>query len=65
MKPADNMLNETCSSILRYKHNGAILNITYSTLLLAPINTAEHYQLASHLGFNAIKGDYASRQMAD
>ena len=51
------------NSLLRHKHNGTVLKIAYSDLmvtpgnLLAPINTAEHYLLASHLGFNAIKGD--------
>ena len=51
------------NSLLRHKHNGSVLRIAYSDLmltpgnLLAPINTAEHYLLASHLGFNAIKGD--------
>lgn len=33
------------------------MNIAYSTIDLAPINTAEHFQLAAHLGFNALKGD--------
>lgn len=51
------------NSPLRHKHNGTVLRIAYSDLmltpgnLLAPINTAEHYYLAAHLGFNAIKGD--------
>jgi len=51
------------NSLLRHKHNGSVLRIAYSDLmltpgnLLAPINTAEHYLLAAHLGFNAIKGD--------
>lgn len=34
-----------------------IMNTAYSSIDLAPINTAEHYQLAAHLGFNALKGD--------
>lgn len=44
-------------SILRHKFNGEIMNTAYSTIMLAPINTAEHFHLASHLGFNALKGD--------
>lgn len=39
------------------KFNGEIINTAYSTIGLAPINTREHFQLASHLGFNSIKGD--------
>ncbi|MBE6966627.1 MAG: hypothetical protein E7441_11415 [Ruminococcaceae bacterium] len=34
-----------------------IMNTAYSQITLAPINTAEHFQLAAHLGFNALKGD--------
>lgn len=34
-----------------------IMNTAYSSIDLAPINTAEHYLLAAHLGFNALKGD--------
>ncbi len=34
-----------------------IMNTAYSAIGLAPINTAEHFHLASHLGFNALKGD--------
>lgn len=45
------------SSILRHKFNRTIMNTAYSTIRLAPINTAEHFHLASHLGFNALKGD--------
>ena len=56
-------LSDGENSLLRHKHNGTVLRIAYSDLmltpgnLLAPINTAEHYYLAAHLGFNAIKGD--------
>lgn len=39
------------------KFNGEVMNTAYSTIGLAPINTAEHFQLAAHLGFNALKGD--------
>jgi len=45
------------SKMLSHKFNGEVLNIAYSTVGLAPINTAEHFHLACHLGFNAIKGD--------
>ncbi|MBR1970517.1 MAG: hypothetical protein IKA17_09210 [Clostridia bacterium] len=45
------------NSINGYDFNKEITNIAYSLLGLAPVNTAEHYYLASHLGFNAIKGD--------
>lgn len=41
----------------RYKFLNQIMNTAYSSIDLAPINTAEHYQLAAHLGFNALKGD--------
>lgn len=40
-----------------FKFNNQIMNIAYSLLGIAPVNSAEHYYLASHLGFNAIKGD--------
>jgi len=52
-----NILSIEHSSILRHKFNQEIVNIAYSGLNLAPINTAEHYHLACHLGFNTIKGD--------
>ena len=39
------------------KFGREIMHTAYSTMFLAPVNTAEHYYLASHLGFNAIKGD--------
>ncbi len=39
------------------KFNGEILNTAYSTIGLGPINTAEHFRLAAHLGFNTLKGD--------
>lgn len=39
------------------RFGGKILNIAYSDLLLAPMNTAEHFYLAAHLGFDALKGD--------
>lgn len=39
------------------KFNGEVMNTAYSTIGLAPINSAEHFQLAAHLGFNALKGD--------
>ena len=41
----------------RGKFNGEVMNIAYSDIGIAPINTAEHFQLAAHLGFNALKGD--------
>lgn len=44
-------------SVLCHKFNGAVMNTAYSSIKLAPINTAEHFHLASHLGFNALKGD--------
>jgi len=44
-------------AVLRNKFSGTIMNTAYSSIRLAPINTAEHYHLASHLGFNALKGD--------
>ena len=34
-----------------------ILDIAYSSLGIAPINTAEHYRLAASCGFPALKGD--------
>lgn len=34
-----------------------VLNIAYSDLTLAPMNSAEHFYLAAHLGFDALKGD--------
>lgn len=34
-----------------------LLNIAYSSIGLAPINTAEHYIMAAHCGFNAAKAD--------
>ncbi len=40
-----------------YPFHGCVLNIAYSDLLFAPMNSAEHYQLAAHLGFDALKGD--------
>ena len=40
-----------------HKFNGEVMNTAYSDIGLAPINTAEHFQLAAHLGFNALKGD--------
>lgn len=42
---------------MKFDFNAEIMRTAYSTINLAPINTAEHYQLASHLGFNSIKGD--------
>jgi len=42
---------------MEFAFNSQTLNIAYSSVGLAPINTAEHYQLAAHLGFNALKGD--------
>ncbi len=42
---------------MKFDFNAEIMKTAYSKIGLAPINTAEHYQLASHLGFNAIKGD--------
>lgn len=44
-------------TVLCHKFNATIMNTAYSTIALAPINTAEHFHLASHLGFNALKGD--------
>lgn len=41
----------------RCKFMNQIMNTAYSSIDLAPINTAEHYLLAAHLGFNALKGD--------
>lgn len=37
--------------------SGEIMHTAYSYIGLAPINTAEHFLLAAHLGFNTIKGD--------
>ncbi len=34
-----------------------IVNVAYSTIGVAPINTVEHYLTASKLGFNALKSD--------
>ncbi len=34
-----------------------VLNIAYSDLNLAPMNSAEHFYLAAHFGFDALKGD--------
>lgn len=45
------------NKMLTGKFNGEVVNIAYSTVGLAPINTAEHFHLACHLGFNTIKGD--------
>ena len=42
---------------MKFDFNGEIMKTAYSKLGIDPINTAEHYQLASHLGFNSIKGD--------
>lgn len=39
------------------KFSNEIMNTAYSEIGLAPINTAEHFHLAAHLGFNALKGD--------
>lgn len=39
------------------RFNDEIMNTAYSTIGLAPINTAEHFHLAAHLGFNSLKGD--------
>ena len=50
-------LEEGQRSILCHKFSGTIMNTAYSGIKLAPINTAEHFHLASHLGFNALKGD--------
>lgn len=33
------------------------MNIAYSDVNLAPINTSLHYKCAAHMGFNALKGD--------
>ena len=44
-------------SVVRNKFGRTIMNTAYSGIRLAPINTAEHYHLAAHLGFNALKGD--------
>ncbi len=33
------------------------MNIAYSDVNLAPINTTLHYKCAAHMGFNALKGD--------
>ncbi len=40
-----------------YPFRGYVLNIVYSDLLFAPMNSAEQYQLAAHLGFDALRGD--------
>ncbi len=42
---------------MKFDFNGETIKNAYSTIGLAPINTAEHYQLAAHLGFNTLKGD--------
>ena len=49
--------NARRSMINKRKFNGEIMNTAYSSIGLAPINTAEHFHLAAHLGFNALKGD--------
>lgn len=41
----------------RYKFNGKMLNIGYSTINFAPINTLENYLSVWKCGFNACKGD--------
>lgn len=41
----------------KFRYDNQIINIAYSLLGIAPVNSAEHFYLASHLGFNAIKGD--------
>ncbi len=50
---------ETVSNLKNsgYPFGGRILNIAYSDIGAAPMNTAEHFQLAAHLGFNSLKGD--------
>jgi len=40
-----------------YPFSGRVLNIAYSDIGAAPMNSAEHFQLAAHLGFNSLKGD--------
>lgn len=40
-----------------YPFGSRILRIAYSDLLFAPMNSAEHFQLAAHLGFDSLKGD--------
>ncbi len=42
---------------MHFNQDKEIMNTAYSSVALAPINTAEHFQLAAHLGFNALKGD--------
>ncbi|MBE6964865.1 MAG: hypothetical protein E7441_02385 [Ruminococcaceae bacterium] len=42
---------------MHFNFDKEIMNTAYSQIGLAPINTAEHFQLAAHLGFNALKGD--------
>lgn len=39
------------------KFGREIMNTAYSAIGLAPANSKEHFYLASHLGFNALKGD--------
>lgn len=51
------MINNKQQKLYSSKFSDQIMNIAYSTLGLAPANTAEHFQIAAHMGFNAIKGD--------
>lgn len=49
------MLNEWDKGAPALLHE--TMNIAYSDVNLAPINTRLHYRCAAHMGFNALKGD--------
>lgn len=41
----------------RPDYSGKVLKIAYSDIHIAPINTLEHFLIAAHLEFDALKGD--------
>lgn len=43
----------------RARFDGQMLNIAYSTINVAPINTVEHFLAAIKFGFNSLKADMA------
>lgn len=52
-------INESILPINKAKYDDRILNIAYSSIKLAPINSAEHFLTACKFGFNALKADMA------
>lgn len=48
-----------CKRLSRSIFDASILNVAYSTIRIAPINSEEHFLIAIHLGFNALKADIA------